>query len=474
MTPKTLNLDHATSTTIEWALKSPGDINLGAGGLSNGACRMLARTPPVAGIIRTRTNQQAEWHKPQEDEFSVGAKITMRDPNEKMSATMAREADKAMEAWMEGGRDFFPGGVEGVGRALSVDSLIGDLAFLEIGAYKPKYIPSSKEELLWFKPVDPIGMRREITDEQVRSRKWYAQDDGRVAFTQWMDNEEVARLTAKEIYMCIRNPRSWDFVGGYGHPELEELVSIVSWVIHAMVSNGSQYMTGLHGNVLIVLKSAMKSGRFEQVERIIHAALSGAVSNRKTPVVQISSTLNEAIEAIDLRKNNNADMQYSDWINFLVKVICALYAMDPAEMGFLYGSEGVKNQQYANSPLDRIVNSKERGLRPFVRAMARWYDEAIFKRFWPRLKFQFVGFDAQSQKDRDEAEAKALGLYLTPNEVRARHNLPRIDHPAADLPLHNAFTLQESLQPPAIIEPDTVSAWLNGTRQQRRPFAQAA
>jgi hypothetical protein len=289
-----------------------------------------------------------------------------------------------------------------------------------------------------------------------------------------MDDQVTAKWRKDQMQMCIRNPRSWTFVGGYGHPELEELVSVVAWIMHSLVSNGSNYMTGLHGNVLLVLKAAMKSGRFDQIERMIHAAFSGTSSNRKTPVVQLNPNLNESIEPVELGKTSNADMQYSDWVNFLIKIACALYAMDPAEMGFLYGNEGVKNQQFANSPLDRIVNSKERGLRPLMRAKGRWIDDGIFKQCFPTLKFGYVGFDAQTQKERDEADVRAVQHWATPNDIRIKRRMKPLDHPAADLPLSPLFTLQDSLQPPPIAEIDSVSAWLNGVKQRRALYTEPA
>ena len=473
MIPKALNIDQSTASYLQWALQSPGDINLGAGGLSTGACRALARTPPVAAIIRTRCNQSAEWQRPQEDEFSVGFQITPRDKNQRVTKSLAKEIDEATEKVMAAGADYFPGGLEAWDRATNVDSLTADLAFTEIGEYKKNPKTDTVGELLWFAPADPTYIRRWITSEQIQNRQWFA-GDNETAFVQYMDNEITAEWTKHQMHMGIRNPRSWTYTGGYGHPELEELVSIVAWAVHAFATNGSNYMTGMHGNMMLVLKSSMKTNRFEQIERMIHAALSGVASNRKTPVIQVNPAMNEDIIPVELGKTSNADMQYADWINFLVKVICSLYAMDPAEMGFIFGNEGVKNQQYANSPLDRIVNSKERGLRPLLRAKGRWVDEFLFRRFYPRLKFNYVGFDAQTQKERDAADSLAVKEWLTVNEVRASRNRERIEHPAADLPLNNLFQLENSLQAPPIIEVDSVSAWLNGQKQRPRLYTQAA
>jgi hypothetical protein len=307
-----------------------------------------------------------------------------------------------------------------------------------------------------------------VDEKLIDTKRWDFDD---IAYVQWLDNEIKAEFTAKQLACGIRNPRTWIYAGGYGHPELEQLIFIVSNIINAQASNAANYMTGVHGNTLIELQTKMKDKKFATTERIIQAALSGPRQNKKTAIVQTNPDNNEAIKVHHLGGESNADMQYSDWINFLLKTICSLYAIDPAEMGFIFGTENVKNQQYADSPVDRIISSKERGLRPIIRALAQWLNFWVIQPYWPHLKLEFVGFDARSEKEQNEFYQKSVTLWDTPNEIRAIKNKPPLMHPAADLPINTVFQLMEHPEPPSVIEFDSLSAWVNGRRTPTREAA---
>ncbi len=862
--PRSANIDDITATYMRTILASPVDVHLGAGGLSVIGLRALARTPHVAAIIRTRVNQLAEWCKVQDNQFSTGFRIRPIDRDMSVSRQMERDIRDATDLILNGGGMWFPGGMEGVARAVGTDSLIGDMAYFEPvldGGRPVAYVP-----------VDPATIRRWMPDGETPNRIDY---DEKYAFVQYVDQEPRIYYKQHELASCVRNPRSWNYIFGYGHPELEELISIVAWLIHALATNGANYLTGMHGNMMLVFKTRMKKGRFQAVERMVHAALSGVRQNRKTSLVQLDSTFDESIEPVELGKNNNADMQYSDWINFLVKTACfppgepvtmadgrprpiedvragdlvmsstgrprrvvntqtrkhrgelihlsaggrtiratgehpflvsrcsidghmvrsfedpvwvraedivegldylvipkpkpnnspktkfidlgahtdlernhvrddyirpksnratsvrrfveltpenafalglyiaegcgcvtgsnvqfsfgpgeemyaecaaafferlgvnykttvshnsinvvgyssalssamrslfghkavnvkvpdeimqasadvqrrfvsgylagdgscwgterdgdrsrvisisiasasrtaadqvqhmllgqgvytavyradrgtkrgqplyqvrasgetllkvaewlegpkgdklralvheraqsryamynrhgetptsflipvtgvwredydgpvynmevevehtycvsrvavhncSLFGIDPAEMGFIFGNEGVKNQQYANSPLDRIISSKERGLRPFVRHFGSWLNSWLIKPYWPKIQLEFGGFDVQTAKEKDEADLQAVQHWMSPNEIRADRGRAPIDHPAADLPLNTLFQLEESIQPPPSVEFDSMGAWVNGERAVPQPFRDPA
>lgn len=460
-TPRAANVDDITANYLRTVLHSPTDIHLGAAGLSVLGLRALARTPHVASIIRTRNNQIAEWCRVQENQFSVGFRVRPVDRDKPLSRRVERDIRDVTDLLLNAGGQWFPGGLEGFSRALFTDSLIGDQAYFEIvkDAGRP----------VAFVPVDPTTIRRWISDEPTnQDRIDYSVNTP--AFAQYVDGELAHYFAIDEMANCVRNPRSWNYIFGYGHPELEEMISVVSWLIHALATNGANYMTGVHGNMLLAFQTKMKKGRFAAVERMVQAALSGVRQNRKTPIIQLDPLYDEKIEPIELGKTSNADMQYADWINFLVKTICALYGIDPSELGFVFGNEGVKNQQYANSPLDRIVTSKERGLRPLVRSFGMWLNTWVVRPYWPHLQVEFGGFDVQTAKDKDESDAKAVTLWLSPNEVRANRGEKPLAHPAADLPLNTLFQIDASSQPEPVVEFDSVSAWVNGKRAQEAPF----
>ena len=57
-------------------------------------------------------------------------------------------------------------------------------------------------------------------------------------------------------------------------------------------------------------------------------------------------------------------MEFTEWIKFLLVIACAVYRMDPSELGFqfqdaarIFGQEGQK---------ERLDHSKQKGLTPLV------------------------------------------------------------------------------------------------------------
>ena len=464
--PRTKNVDRWTAESMWAVINSPVEVHYGAGGLSYAALRRLCRTPQVAAIIRTRQNQVAEWAKEQPDEYSNGWAFSLVDPKQKVTAKIEADIEYCKALIRSSGGPWFLGGHESFLRAVTRDTLMYDKVNFEI-------VPDPFSGLpIAMVPADPETIRRcEPPDEEKRSERW---DYSGNTYSQWIDGEEKAKFTNMQMAWGTRNPRTELGVVGYGHPEMEELIFIVSSIINSMASNAADYMTGVNGKSIGVFKTRMGKERFQQVERIVHAALSGPRQNRKTPFIQIDPTIGEEIDFKSLGVPSNSDMQYADWINFLLKTICAVFCIDPAEMGFVFGNEGTKNQQYANSPLDRIVNSKERGLRPLLRAVAQWINYWVIQPYWPHLKFEYVGFDVQTAKDKDESDNKAVEKWKTPNDCRGERKMEPLDHPAADLPLHVNFQLKDSLQAPPVVEFDSVGAWMNGRRARKPAFSEAA
>lgn len=464
--PRTKNVDRWTSESMWAVVNSPVEVHWGAGGLSYAALRRLCRTPQVAAIIRTRQNQGSEFTKEQIDPFAAGWKLSPEDPKKKVTAKMRSDMDYVRALVKSAGGPWFQGGLEGFVRAIIRDTLMYDKVNFEIVPDPYSGLPVA------FIPVDPETIRRcEPSKEDKDKERW---DFAGYSYSQWIDGDEKARFTHSQMAWGTRNPRTELGVVGYGHPEMEELIFIVSSIINSMASNAANYMTGINGNAIGVFKTRMGKERFQQVERMVHAALSGPRQNRKTPFIQVDPTIGEEIDFKTLNNPSNDDMQYTDWINFLLKTICAVYCIDPAEMGYVFGNEGTKNQQYANSPLDRIINSKERGLRPLMRAIASWINYWVIQPYWPDLRFDFVGFDAQSAKDRDESDFKAVERWKTANDCRIERNYEPLDHPAADLPLHANFQVEDSAQAPPVVEFDSAGAWLNGRRARKPAFQEAA
>ena len=59
--------------------------------------------------------------------------------------------------------------------------------------------------------------------------------------------------------------------------------------------------------------------------------ITGVMQAWKTPVVEAD------VDWIDLQKNNR-DMEYTSWMEYLIKLSCAIYSIDPTEIRLGYKS----------------------------------------------------------------------------------------------------------------------------------------
>jgi hypothetical protein len=132
-------------------------------------------------------------------------------------------------------------------------------------------------------------------------------------------------------------------------------------------------------------------------------------------------------------------MEYSNWTNWLLKVSCAVFAIDPSELGFVFGNEGTTSTLSERGPAERLAYSREKGLRGLLTFYERLINRTIIDRVDPELEMVFVGLDGATEADRAKAEQQDVSFVKTVNEVRAARDLPPIK--GGDVIL-NAYYLQ--------------------------------
>ena len=150
--------------------------------------------------------------------------------------------------------------------------------------------------------------------------------------------------------------------------------------------------------------------------------MSGVHNARRVPIIQLDPEFKEELMAIPLDRSNR-EMEYREWLNWLLKVICGGFQMDPAELGFVFGNEGQSSSMQGSSVGERISLSKEKGLRPLLRAIAFWLNEWVIQPVFEDYMIEFVGFDEETEKDRYDLDAIAIKNWMTVDEIRAQKDL---------------------------------------------------
>ena len=287
-----------------------------------------------------------------------------------------------------------------------------------------------------FKAVDASTIRKAAPSKE--ELKQGRRDPESVAYLQVIENKIVANFEAREMSFGVRRPRTDLNANGYGYPELEEIAPTVVDMMRAKAYNSANFTHGLHLSGILAVKSKMSPALFRAFRREFYAMLQGPSGAKKTPIIQLDPESKEEVSNVNL-SNSNSEMEYSQWMNFLIKEICSLYQMDPSELGYLFGAEGQSSALTQKGPSERIQFSKEKGLRPLLRALESWINRWIITPIAPHLELAFVGLDVESEQSRIDSVSKRVKAYMTINEARAMFDLEPLENPAADMLLDASY-----------------------------------
>jgi len=125
-------------------------------------------------------------------------------------------------------------------------------------------------------------------------------------------------------------------------------------------------------------------------------------------------------------QNTNRDMEYSAWFDFLIKIVSALYTIDPVEINFKYGNAGQRGAMTEASNQEKVTESKERGLRPLLRFLESNINQWIIRPINENFEFKFVGMDSHTRDQTADLNMKLVKSVRTIDELRAEDDLPAL------------------------------------------------
>ena len=402
----------------------------------------IATHPIVAAIVQTRINQVAEFTVATDDE-DLGFKIQLKEKHRSPTPAEKNRMFELREFLLNCGSQpvDFELNFEGFVRQIMRDSLIYDQCNFEI-------IKNKRGEVVAFAPVDAATIRRsKLSKEEME--KGRRSPDG-IHYVQVLGNQNkiVAEYTTKDLCFGVRRQRTSISSFGYGFPELEELYQTLQNLFNAETFNAANFTNGISAPGLIAIKSKMNPKLFRAFRREFYQMLTGVNNAKRTPLIQLDPDQKEEIQSLNLG-SSNAEMEYNEWIGYLIKTTCSIFQIDPAEIGFVYGTEGQSSSVFGADPYARVLMGREKGLRPLLRSLEAWLNKYIINQIDPNYEIRFVGLDSVMMKDKIALERHKMN-YLTINEIRAEHDLPPI--PGHDVVKDLALVLAQNAQSPAEIE----------------------
>jgi hypothetical protein len=252
---------------------------------------------------------------------------------------------------------------------------------------------------------------------------------GYTKYVQLVNGQIENTYTDDELIFGIRNPRTDIYVDGYGYGEIEQMITVVTSILFAETYNRIQFSQGSHPKGLLNLKGDNWTPEtLEAFRRQWTAQVVGTANSWKTPVLQ-----SEGIEWVDLQRTNR-DMEFNSWLEYLIKIACAVFLIDPAEINFdLHG--GVQQTPLFESSQEwKLKASRDRGLKPLLRFIANLINIHIIDKIDDHFVFEFMGLDELTEQEKHEMAKEQLSSYMTMNEVRRSMDLT--DIPGGDIPMN--------------------------------------
>lgn len=211
-----------------------------------------------------------------------------------------------------------------------------------------------------------------------------------------------------ELGFGIRNKSSNIRRNGYGTSELEILVEIITWILWGMQYNGNTFSMGSQPKGFINIKNAnVSNSTLNEFRQAWTQTMRGVQNSHRTPIINGID-----LEWVDLSKTNR-DMEFNEWLKFLVIISCSVYRMDPTELGFqfkdqaqIFGQDGQKQ---------RLQHSREKGLKPLLIFLQNIITEYLVSELNEDYEFVFTGIEvedeaAQVQLDKEKIEMGAVAM----------------------------------------------------------------
>jgi hypothetical protein len=370
---------------------------------------MVYRMPIVQAIIKLRVDQVAAFCQPQPDEFRIGYKVKTRESKKEPTPAERDWSRQAETLLFRTGVTENPRGRDNLRTFVKKylwDSLTYDQGCFEV-------VPDRQGRPCEFYAVDGATMR--LADS---TKIKFDEDEESIRYVQVYDSMVVAEFTARELCWGVRNPRADIRLAGYGVSELEMLVSCVTAMLYGWDYNSKFFTQGSSAKGILNFKGAIPEKSLKAFRRHWYALLAGITGSWRTPITNA-----EDIQWINMQQSNR-DMEFSAWMDFLIKVACSMYSTDPIEVNFQYGNQGQKSSLQQASNREKIQESKERGLRPLLEFVAASINEHIL---WPineNFSFEFVGLDAMTKEQKAEHNTKLVKSTKTVDEIRAMDDDP--------------------------------------------------
>lgn len=376
--------------------------------------QMSVTNTVIAAIIQTRVNQIAQFARPQQGPYDKGYRIILRDRRDKNRSMSKAEQQKAteLERMLEttavlladerpSDRDSF--------RAFLKKEVRDSLTYDQMCFEK---IRDRAGKLSRFIALPAESIRPAVADTEHMDP---AERRDRVAYVQVYEETIIAEFGPDDLAWCIANPRSDLRVNGFGFSYIEQIVRLVTAWLFGFEYNTKFFTQGSAVKGILNVKGAIPDRQLRAFRRMWYSMVTGVNNAWRTPILN-----SEDIQWISMHSTNR-EMEYAAWMDWLTKLICAVFGIDPVEINFIFGGSGTAQ---SGGMFDRrpnqaeVIESKDKGLRPLVDHLVDSINTHIIWELEEDFEFAFTGLDSKAEEKEREARLQEVKAFKTVNQIR--------------------------------------------------------
>lgn len=265
-------------------------------------------------------------------------------------------------------------------------------------------------------------------------------------YAQVINGMAQVAYTDKEMIFDFANPRTDIYRSFYGYSPVEQAIDLIASEINAVTYNAGAFTENKLPRGMLLVDGDLDYEATEEMVDYVSEIMNGSPANQwRVPIIPAGGQKeggNNSIKWVQLG-GNNRDMEFSNWLDFLVSNVVALFGCSMEELGL---QSGKSQTMFEREGKARLEQSKSAILGDTL-SFLQDYINRIIDIAYPDYQLEFVGYEKDDPKaivDIDKSEVEA---YKTLNEKRVEKGMKKLDAEWADIPLNpQAVQLFQSAQ----------------------------
>ena len=429
--------------------------------------RKMARTPIIKTIIGTREDQVAGFASPVTSDQEKGwmirkKKRNLYEENKEKSSLDEQKRIQYITDFIQNGGDgsnkWLFDSFEDYLRQMTNDSLTIDQICVE-------NIYSRGNKLVQYRPIDGATIRLVDDSNIERISQYFKQEQGYwPKYVQVWQDQVYSHFYPWEMTFGVRNKVTDINTNGYGISELEDMINIVSWLLFGLQYNGNFFQQGSNPKGFFSIEGTLPPNALNEFKQMWRNTIAGVSNSHKVPVIESGSS---KVNWIPMQTTNK-DMEFDNWLEFLIVISCCMFKIDPTECGFnlkkaaqIFGQDGQK---------ERLQHSQSKGLTPILKIIQR-----IATKYWVEplddsYEFVFCGVEVQNQDVVLDMDVKKIQYGFLSLEDGFKKYSGREFDPEKDTILNQVWLQLKSQQQMGGAGMNGMVDQMGGEEEQQNPF----